>query len=331
MTDATIISVSASMRAAFDLAARFAPRTTPILIVGPTGSGKEVVASAIHALSQRTGRFLEINCGALPRELIEAQLFGYRRGAFSGALQDTLGHVEEANQGTLFLDELASMPGEAQVKLLKVVEEGWVMRVGESRPRAVDVRFVAAVQAADRRGIDRRQIRSDLLHRLSGVVIELAPLAKRPEDVIALARHFAGLHGQALDGTCEQALLNYGWPGNVRELRHTIERAAILASNGCLHAIDIVRAIDLGLPAVSPAAVIPGGDQERVLNALAVSGWNVRRAAGALRVGRATLFRRLKGWGMSVTTAREYHEARYGIETGETLVLDSPSSDLVTR
>ena len=150
MTDATIISVSASMRAAFDLAARFAPRTTPILIVGPTGSGKEVVASAIHALSERSGRFLEINCGALPRELIEAQLFGYRRGAFSGALQNTPGHVEEANRGTLFLDELASMPGEAQVKLLKVVEEGWVMRVGESRPRAVDVRFVAAVQAADR-------------------------------------------------------------------------------------------------------------------------------------------------------------------------------------
>lgn len=330
MTDATIISVSASMRAAFELAARFAPRTTPILIVGPTGSGKEVVASAIHALSRRTGRLLEINCGALPRELIEAQLFGSRRGAFSGALQDTPGHVEEANQGTLFLDELASMPGEAQVKLLKVVEEGWVMRVGESRPRAVDVRFVAAVQAADRHEIDRRQIRSDLLHRLSGVVIELAPLAKRPEDVMALARHFAGLHGQRLDGTCEQALLHYGWPGNVRELRHTIERAAALASNGRLHAVDIVHAIDLGLPAPGAAACAAGGDRDRVLHALAVSGWNVRRAAGALRVGRATLFRRLKGWGLSVAAAREYHESRHGIETGETLVVGSPSSDLVT-
>ncbi len=193
------------------------------------------------------------------------------------------------------------------------------MRVGESRPRAVDVRFVAAVQAADRRGIDRRQIRSDLLHRLSGVVIELAPLAKRPEDGMTLARHFAGLHGQALDGTCEQAPMHYGWPGTMRELRHTIERAATLASHGCLHAIDIVCSTDLGLPAEAPFGPATDPDRERVLHSLARAGWNVGRAAGLLRVGRATIFRRRKGWGLSVAAARESHESRYGIETPGTL------------
>ncbi len=327
MTDATIISASASMRAALELAARFAPRATPILIVGPTGSGKEVVASAIHRLSGRPGSLVEINCGALPRELIEAQLFGHRRGAFSGALADAPGHIESAGHGTLFLDELASMPVDAQVKLLKVLEEGWVMRVGESRPRAVDVRFVAAVQAMNAREIDRRLLRFDLLHRLSGVVIELQSLSERPEDVMALAEHFAARVGQALDRSCQGALLNHLWPGNVRELRHTIERAAVLSSNRRLFGVDIVRAIDLGLPVGGLGGPASDADRERVIQTLAVAGWNVIRAAGLLGVGRATLFRRLRGWGLSVAAVRASHESRYGIETRETVsALNAPSA-----
>ena len=145
---------------------------------------------------------------------------------------------------------------------------------------------------------------------------------------MALARHFASLHWQELDGTCEQALLHYGWPGNVRELRHSIERAATLASNGCLHAIDIVHAIDLGLPEEDFALINPlAGGFERVLEGLAIAGWNADRAARSLGIGRTTLFRRLKGRGFTLRGAREYHESRYGTGTRGTLAPISSDGD----
>lgn len=186
-----IVGVSAAIQKAVALVEHFAPTGFAILIVGATGTGKELLARHIHHRSRRRGELVDVNCGALPREMAESLLFGHRRGAFTGAVESTVGHVERADGGTLFLDEVLHLPPEGQVKLLRVLETGDVQRLGEGRKRNVDLRIVAAAQDDTTERLGLGVFRRDLYQRLAGVVIHLPPLAERPEDIVPLAAHFA--------------------------------------------------------------------------------------------------------------------------------------------
>ena len=226
------------MAAIYRMARLVAPRNTPVLITGATGTGKEVVAEAIHQLSQRTAKpFVVINCAAIPEALLESELFGYVRGAFTGAVQSRLGRIHSAHGGTLFLDEVGEMPLGLQSKLLRFLDQGEVQRLGSSDVFRVDVRVIAATNADLADLSQKKQFREDLFYRLSVFPIELPPLAQRREDIAPLAHHFLGRFSgdskeQTLTPESLQVLEKHSWPGNVRELQHVLERASILADGG---------------------------------------------------------------------------------------------------
>jgi len=241
-----IIGVSSAIKGAIALAERFAPTSLPILLIGATGTGKELFARHIHYCSGRRGELVDVNCGALPQEIAESLLFGHRRGAFTGAVESVEGHLQRADRGTLFLDEVLHLSSSAQVKLLRVIENGEVQPLGSGRKDRVDFRVVSAAQedAAERLGSG--MFRQDLFQRLAGIVIELPLLADRPEDIVPLAEHFAATQGQQLEQAAAKILESHGWPGNVRELRLAIERAGCLVENGTLPPSAVQDAIALG-------------------------------------------------------------------------------------
>jgi DNA-binding NtrC family response regulator len=246
-----MIGRSESMRRVYRLARLVAPRTTTVLIAGPTGSGKELVARALHSLSPRTTKpFVAVNCAAIPEALVESELFGYSRGAFTGAVQSQMGRIPAAHGGTLFLDEVSELPLGMQAKLLRFLEQKEVQRLGTAEVTRVDVRVIAAsnVDLAGRAG--RREFREDLFYRLSAFPLELPPLTERRGDIIPLAEHFLECMAAAINGTCphlsseaSQMLECHAWKGNVRELQHVMERASILIENG-----DTVRTEHLYFP-----------------------------------------------------------------------------------
>ena len=233
-----MVGHSAAMASVYRMARLVAPRTTPVLIAGPTGTGKEVVAAAIHRLSPRAGKpFVVINCAAIPEPLLESELFGYMRGAFTGAVQSRLGRIHSAHGGTLFLDEIGELPLGLQAKLLRFLDQGEVQRLGSADVFRVDVRVVAATNADLATLAHNKQFREDLFYRLSVFPIELPPLSRRREDIAPLAQHFlhkleARSPTQALSSESIRCLEQHPWPGNVRELQHVIERASILAEGG---------------------------------------------------------------------------------------------------
>ncbi len=233
-----MVGQSASMATLYRMARLVAHRNTPVLITGATGTGKEVVAGAIHQLSLRSGKpFVVINCAAIPEALLESELFGYVRGAFTGAVQSRLGRIHSAHGGTLFLDEVGELPLGMQSKLLRFLDQGEVQRLGSSDLFRVDVRVIAATNADLAELTERKQFREDLYYRLSVFPLELPPLAERRGDVELLARHFlakfqVGPEEQQLSSESLRALERHAWPGNVRELQHVIERASILAEAG---------------------------------------------------------------------------------------------------
>jgi DNA-binding NtrC family response regulator len=223
-----------------------APRTTPVLIEGPTGSGKEVVAEALHRLSTRSRKpFVAINCAAIPEALLEAELFGHTRGAFTGAVQGRIGRIESADGGTLFLDEIGEMPLALQAKLLRFVESGELQRVGENETVKVDVRIIAATHQPLAQHTQSGAFRSDLYYRLAVFLIRTPALADHLEDLPLLVNHFLERMGREMpvkriDQPAMQKLSSHTWPGNVRELEHVLERAAILAGdNPVMTAEDI--------------------------------------------------------------------------------------------
>lgn len=231
-----MIGQSDAMRSVYHMARLIAKRNTPVLISGPTGTGKELVARAIHDLSPRATRpLITINCAAIPEALLEAELFGYQRGAFTGAVQSHLGRIHSAHGGTLFLDEIGELPLGTQAKLLRFIEYGEIQRLGSSETSRVDVRIVAATNA-DLAGLTERKLfREDLYYRLSVFPIPLPALANRDGDVPLLANHFLrkfGGRNARLSPEALSVLESYSWPGNVRELQHVIERGLILAEDG---------------------------------------------------------------------------------------------------
>ena len=232
-----MLGSSVSLRRVFRLARLVAPRQTTVLLMGETGTGKELVARALHTLSPRRDRpFVVVNCAAIPEPLLEAELFGYNRGAFTGAFQSRLGRLQLAQSGTVFLDEIGELPASMQAKLLRFLQDGEVQRLGSPDAMRVDARVVAATNAHLDRLVKEGRFREDLYYRLSVFPIEIEPLRLRPEDILPLANHF-------LEGFCREAqiptktfspeargvLEQYSWPGNVREVRQAVERAFILA------------------------------------------------------------------------------------------------------
>jgi transcriptional regulator with PAS, ATPase and Fis domain len=296
-----IVGVSPAIRRAVALARRFAPTPLPILLVGATGTGKELFARAIHAWSGRNGEFVDVNCGALPRELIESLLFGHGPRAFTGAVEAVMGLIEAAHDGTLFLDELSSLALEGQVKLLRALETGEIRRVGELGKRQSDFRLIASAQENLCERLSAREFRLDLFHRVAGVVIDLPPLAQRSEDIGPLAEFFAAKQGTALTPAVVAALRCHEWSGNARELRAVVQRTAILAGGKTVAPRDVREAMALSLAVVTATGnETSARERWQLLDACAVGEGGADRVAELLGVSRATLFRRLKAAGLSL-------------------------------
>ena len=299
-----VVAESPAMRDALELVARVAEHRTTVLITGESGTGKEVIAQAIHRASPRAAApFVAINCAAIPESLLESELFGHVRGAFTGALADKAGLFEQAGGGTLLLDEIGELPLPLQSKLLRVLQEGELRRVGDQRTRRVDVRLLAAT-ARDLEGeAAAGRFREDLYYRLNVVTIHLPPLAERRADIQPLARHFAarlaGRLGRAVvlsDDTLAW-LETQRWPGNVRELEHAIERAAVLSDREVLEPADF-RKDPLPAPRSGPQGAGSGtlreavetAERQAIVAALQAAGGNRRAAAKLLGVSLRTLF-----------------------------------------
>ncbi len=308
-----IVGVSPAIRRAVALAERYASTPLPVLLVGATGTGKELFAQYLHERSGKSGPLVDVNCGALPREMVESLLFGHRRGAFTGAVESTEGYVARGHGGTLFLDELTSLTHDAQVKLLRVLETNEVEALGASRKRRIDLRIVAAAQDDLPAALSDGRLRRDLYQRLAGVVIELPLLAHRSDDLMPLAEHFASLNHRTLEPGVDAVLHAYAWPGNVRELRFAIERAGYLVENGSLSAAAVAQAIALGREATSEQRSF-----EDIITAGVTTGWNAARMATELGFHRSTLFRRLRQQGLTLRSLRESHQSRDGRATGAT-------------
>ena len=306
-----IVGESMAIRRARELIERYAPTNLSILLVGATGTGKELLARHIHARSGRPGRFVGVNCGVLPRDMADGLLFGYDRGAFSGAVKRHRGHVECSDGGTLFLDELLSLSVDCQAKLLRALDTGEIQRLGEEMQRYVDLRVVGAVQEDVEDRMTRGAFRRDLYRRVAGVVMDLPPLADRPEDVIPLARHFAAQRGQALEAAASGVLVRHSWPGNVRELRDAIERAGCLVENGSLPPHAVREAITLGRPkcvgqrGVPEEPVFATFTREGLVALCESYGWNAERIAKHLGMGRTNFFQELRAAGVTLKGLRK--------------------------
>ncbi len=280
------------------LACQVARADVPVLISGPNGTGKERIAEIIQANSAvRDGPFVVLNCGALPAELIEAELFGADAGAYTGASKAREGKFEAADGGTLFLDEIGNLPLAGQMKLLRVLETGRFERLGSNRERQVQVRVVSATNADLAAMIRAGTFREDLYYRLNVIELTLPPLAARPLDILPLARHFLG-PGKTLRADAEAALLAHAWPGNVRELKNVMARAGLLA------ATSTIGVADLGLPAAAASvATGPAGDGEpdrdAISQALSRAGGVVAQAAADLGLSRQALYRRMERLGIA--------------------------------
>jgi len=317
-----VVAESAAMRHLLELASRVAAHDTTVLITGESGTGKEVLARAIHRMSARaSGPFVAINCAAIPEQLLESELFGHARGAFTGATSERAGLFEEATDGTLLLDEIGDLPAGLQAKLLRVLEEHEIRRVGESKSRPVNARLIAATacRLEDARAAGR--FRDDLYYRLNVIELEVPPLRERPEDVPALLAHFAQRAAKRLGRPISYSpqalsyLSGYRWPGNVRELRNAVERASVLSQSGRLERESFVLSANGNGHADATGAAGGNGhanghlpdtgdlvlkgrvealERELVQRALVASGGSRREAADLLGVSLRTLFYKLR-------------------------------------
>jgi len=303
-----VIGASPAFEQVLRMVEKVAPTGSTVLLTGETGTGKEVIADAIHELSPRAERRLvKVHCAAIPATLLESELFGHARGAFTGAVREKPGLFEAADGGTLFLDELGEIPQEMQVKLLRVLQTGEVQRIGETRTRRVDVRVIAATHRDLEVEVAQGRFREDLFYRLNVIPLLVPPLRRRGDDVLLLAQRFLerertergrtqveGFSPEAL-----AALRAHAWPGNVRELENAVERAAALAEGPLIGLDDLPEAVRGGGAAAEPALALPEAvtlaEAERILvrHALDATGGNKKEAARRLGIGLATLYRKL--------------------------------------
>jgi len=309
------------------LIAKAAANRLPVLLLGESGTGKEVVARSIYDANPQ-GRFVPIDCGSLVGTLMESDLFGHVKGAFSGAVTDKKGLVEMADGGTVFFDEIGDLPLELQVKLLRLLQESEFRAVGALNWRQVDIRVIAATHRDLRAEVSAGRFRLDLYYRLNVFSMRLPPLRDRKQDIPLLVEYFAaqsslrGIPPLTLSPDVEELFQQYDWPGNIRELKHCIDRLAAMQSEGALQMADLPTALlhrraadtlgrlsgavefsDRGLPSIAvasppPVMSIPQSERETIGRALAATGGERAKAARLLRIGRTTLYRKMKQYGM---------------------------------
>ena len=300
----TALVASPRMREMLALTERVARSNATVLIQGESGSGKEVIARAIHHMSLRCSKpWVDVSCGALPEHLMESELFGYEKGAFSGADSSKPGLFELAHTGTLFLDEVGELEPKMQVKLLRVLDGTPYYRLGGTRKIAVDVRILTATNQDLEGLVKQGRFRQDLYHRLSQLMLDVPPLRERPEDIVVLAEYFLRKHQPQMDLSLEaqRALESYSWPGNVRELRNMMTRVAVMAQG------DLVEMGDLNLPVNGHAPEAPTGaganldglEKTTILRVLDEMGGHRQRTAERLGISRRTLSRKLKQYGVN--------------------------------
>jgi two-component system nitrogen regulation response regulator NtrX len=307
-----LVGDSSAMRQLRETLSRVGPAEAVVLITGETGTGKERVSRALHAASRRTGRFIAVNCAAIPETLLESELFGHERGAFTGATQRRVGRIESADKGTLLLDEIGDMPLELQSKLLRVLEEREVERLGGTSATRVDVRVLAATHRDLSEAVKAGTFRQDLFYRLNVFPLRVPPLRERPEDLVPLIQAFcadlAGGKPAVVEPEAERALRAYAWPGNVRELRNFVERLSLLKPAPWRIQPGDVALLDPTLATALPKAATADrrsyreqvDDFERTLlkRTLQENGGNIAAAARALKMDRGNLHRRLQALGV---------------------------------
>jgi DNA-binding NtrC family response regulator len=297
-----ILTRNAKMQDVLRLIERVAPTDSSVLILGESGTGKELVARAIHERSTRAARpFVPIHCGALPREILESELFGHEKGAFTGAVATKPGLVDLADGSTLFLDEIGEMEPDSQVKLLRALETGVFYRVGGTRPRTVDVRVVAATNRDLAEAMRAGEFRQDLYYRINTITVSLPPLRERREDIALLAQHFleikAAYGPKRLAPAALAALEAYDWPGNVRELLHAIERGAILSKGEEIEPGDLPpEVLGSGRPAPVPAGSLESMERTHIVATLRQVGGHRGKAAALLGIDPKTLYRKIHGY-----------------------------------
>jgi two-component system nitrogen regulation response regulator NtrX len=312
-----IVGRSFAIRALIEKIERVAPTPARVLITGENGTGKELVARAVHRLSTRAnGPFVEVNCAAIPSELIESELFGHMKGSFTGAIADRAGKFEQADGGTLFLDEVGDMSLSAQAKVLRVLEDGVVTRIGGAKPISVDVRVIAATNKNLETEIAEGRFREDLYYRLNVVPVTVPPLRDRREDIPLLAAHFTallsaheGMAPRVLTQDAVERLSAFDWPGNVRELRNTVERILILASGPRITAADVDRLV--GQRAVEQTSIgslmecrtfeefKDAAERAFLLAKLREHDWNVSETARLLDMPRSNLYKKIERYGLT--------------------------------
>jgi two-component system nitrogen regulation response regulator NtrX len=312
-----IVGRSYAIRALIEKVERVAPTPARVLITGENGTGKELVARAVHRLSPRAGAsFVEVNCAAIPGELIESELFGHMKGSFTGAIADRAGKFEQANGGTLFLDEIGDMSLAAQAKVLRVLEDGVVTRIGGAKPIAVDVRVIAATNKSLEAEIEGGRFREDLYYRLNVVPVSVPPLRERREDIPHLVAHFValltqreGMPPKTFAPEAMQRLTAYDWPGNVRELRNTVERLLILAPAPRIAPADVDRMVGRRAPDGASIGSLmecrtfdefkDAAERAFLLAKLREMDWNVSETARSLDMPRSNLYKKIERYGLT--------------------------------
>lgn len=312
-----IVGKTPVMRALMEKIEKVASTPARVLITGENGTGKELVARALHRMSPRAGKpFVEVNCAAIPGELIESELFGHMKGSFTGAISDRAGKFESANKGTLFLDEIGDMSLAAQAKVLRVLQDNVITRIGSSKPISVDVRVIAATNKTLESEIAAGKFREDLYYRLNVVPIHVPPIRERREDIPILAQYFAatlsareGIPPRTFTPDALERLTSLDWPGNVRELRNTVERLLILAPDSQISARDIDRLAgqraldDAGLATLTQCRTFEefkdAAERAFLLNKLREFDWNVSETARAVEMPRSNLYKKIERYSLS--------------------------------
>ncbi len=303
----SILGNSLSLKNAIQLAKKVAPTSTTVMLLGETGTGKEVFAQAIHAASNRKNKnFVAINCSGFSREIMESELFGYRAGAFTGATKNTKGLFEEADQGTMFLDEIGEIPLEVQAKLLRVLESGAFLKVGDTQEKKVNVRLITATNRDLKKEVREGRFREDLYFRICTFSIELPSLRERKEDIVLLANFFASEYGKKLGIPIKHLaqdfldrIIEHAWKGNIRELKNIMERSVILSEEGIITAKFLPEDIrNSYLPSAISQIDLASVEASHISDILRLTNGNKAEAARILKIGISTLYRKIEEYGI---------------------------------